>query len=156
MASYSIKRDHIVDTTVEELWAFLVNPNNLQKLTPKKFGGKRLDKNATDIMSEGSIATYRIKVFPFIHVKWKARFFNIILNESFIDEQVSGPFKSWTHKHSILVHQGNVIMRDEITFEPPFPWFGDYIYVTFIVGRLHKLFTYRDDYFDAHFKQSEL
>ncbi|MFT7592182.1 MAG: ligand-binding SRPBCC domain-containing protein [bacterium] len=148
----------MVDATVEELWDFITNPNNLEKLTPKQFGGRRLNKSQNDVVKDGFETSYKIKILPFISVKWTARFSEVVPYESFVDEQIKGPFRSWKHKHTIIVHRGNVMMRDEITFEPPFPWFGIgiFLYETFILPRIHKLFIYRDTFLDNYFvKQTE-
>jgi ligand-binding SRPBCC domain-containing protein len=155
MPSYTVKRDHIVNTTIEELWAFISNPNNLEVLTPKKFGGKRIGDVTVDKIQEGLESTYKVKLLPFVSMKWVAKYSDIKRFVKFTDTQISGPFKSWQHKHSIISHRGNVIMLDEITFEPPIPIIGKFIYKNFILKRLHQLFNYRDQKLDTIFpKQS--
>ena len=148
MPVYTIKRDHRVETTVEELWKFLTNPNNLEKLTPKKFGGKRIDDTTVTEMTEGMEATYKINLFPFISIKWVAKYQNIKSLVCFTDVQIHGPFRKWEHQHIIVEHRGNVIMRDIITIEPPFPIIGEYLYENLILPRFHTLFNYRDKQLD--------
>lgn len=151
MPVYSIMRDHRVETTVEELWAFLTNPNNLEQLTPKKFGGKRIGDVSKSMISEGMTASYKIRLFPFVSIKWVAQYKNIKALDCFTDIQLQGLFRKWEHQHIIIVHQGNVIMRDVITFEPPMPIIGEYLYENFILPKFHTLFNYRDKQLDLLF-----
>jgi len=141
-------RDHLVDTTVEELWNFLTNPNNLEKLTPKKFGGKRIGDVSKTVIEEGMTAKYQIKLLPFVTINWVAKYKDIKQHDCFTDVQVKGPFRRWEHQHSIIQDRENVIMRDIITFEPPIPIIGEFLYENFILPRFFTLFNYRDAQLD--------
>jgi ligand-binding SRPBCC domain-containing protein len=61
----------------------------------------------------------------------------------FEDVQVSGPFKSWRHRHIIERHALGATLRDEIEYEPPLGWLGRLAAPLLIIPRLRRLFEYR-------------
>jgi ligand-binding SRPBCC domain-containing protein len=69
------------------------------------------------------------------HVTWRARHFGVPLTmtsrvtslhfpESFTDEQVKGPFKSFRHVHEFETSDAGSIMTDRIEFTAPFGFLG--------------------------------
>ena len=55
-----------------------------------------------------------------IGVKWVARHTELVTNERFVDEQVSGPFKTWRHEHEFADGPGgSTIITDRVTWELP-------------------------------------
>jgi ligand-binding SRPBCC domain-containing protein len=63
----------------------------------------------------------------------------------FEDVQISGPFKTWRHRHIVLPHASGALLRDEIEFEPPLSFVGKSIAPVFIVSKLEKMFAYRHE-----------
>ena len=55
-----------------------------------------------------------------IGVRWVARHVELVPNERFVDEQVSGPFKLWRHEHKFADGPGgSTIITDRVTWELP-------------------------------------
>src|SRR5262245_66541811 len=63
-------------------------------------------------------------------VTWRARHFGIPFTMTsriseyefprrFVDEQVSGPFRSWYHEHRFAPTNGGTLMTDVVVFESP-------------------------------------
>lgn len=155
MKTHSISRGHLVHASVEELWDFISNPDNLEKLTPATFKTKRTGDTTIKRIQEGSCSSYKIRLFPLVYINWDARFINVKDKEEYTDVQVAGPFKRWEHQHQIISQNNQTFMRDIITFEPPFSMIGSWLVRVFIKPRIQYLFNYRDKQFDVLFpKQS--
>jgi ligand-binding SRPBCC domain-containing protein len=64
----------------------------------------------------------------------------------FVDEQESGPFKSWRHEHDFeRIDEKNTRMLDRVTYRVPFGAIGiiaDWIYVR---RRIKAMFKYRSE-----------
>jgi len=61
----------------------------------------------------------------------------------FEDVQVSGPFASWRHRHTVEPHSDGAILRDEIEFEPPMSLIGRLAAPMLILPKLEKMFEFR-------------
>ena len=74
------------------------------------FGGE-------DGVSEGCEVLFEIKK-PFIRQRWKAIHHGFKEGEEFIDEQLSGPFSSWVHRHRFLPDgEDHSIIKDQIEYK---------------------------------------
>ena len=71
-------------------------------------------------------------------VTWRARHFGLTFHmtvritefdapRSFVDEQVSGPFKSWWHGHYFEPHERGTRMTDRVRYEAPFGPLGLFV-----------------------------
>ena len=65
--------------------------------------------------------------------------------QMFEDVQVSGPFRSWRHRHIVQAHMSGAVLRDEIEYEPPLSFIGVVFAPLVVVPRLKKLFDYRHE-----------
>ena len=91
---------------------------------------------------------------PFGRIRWEARFVEVIPPHAvvfgeearFVDEQVSGPFKSWRHAHEFeRVDERTTRLVDTVTYDlgmGPLGWLADKLYVA---GKLRAMFRYRHD-----------
>ena len=75
--------------------------------------------------------------------------------EFFIDEQRVGPYKLWHHQHFIEPIKGGVLMRDIVTYSPPFGFLGALANKLIIRKKLNEIFDYRTLAVNKKFGQYE-
>lgn len=71
---------------------------------------------APDFLDEGAEMDFTLW-FGIIPIRWRSRFEKISQN-GFVDQQLIGPYKSWSHKHNFqAVGNKKTIVRDDIRAE---------------------------------------
>lgn len=143
MAFYQFKREQKIPVTIEEIWEFISSPKNLKQITPPYMGFDITSENSTEKMYEGMILTYKVSPIAGIKTDWMTEITHIQEKEFFVDEQRIGPYKLWHHQHHISPISGGVLMRDIITYAPPFGFLGAIANSLFIKRKLKEIFNYR-------------
>lgn len=136
-------KESIIRAAPERVFAFHALPDAFERLVPPWENAKIIQK--ADITKIGSRAIIEQKIFGLVPVKWIAEHTRYEPPRMFEDVQISGPFKSWRHKHIIEPHVDGAILRDEIEFEPPFSIFGLFAAPIFILPKIEKMFAYRHE-----------
>ena len=134
-------KESIIKAAPERVFAFHELPDALERLTPPWERVKVIQK--ADISEVGSRAILETKLFGLFTTEWIAEHTKYDPPFEFEDVQISGPFKSWRHRHIILPQADGACLRDEIEFEPPFSIFGKIAAPFAIVPKLEKMFEYR-------------
>ncbi len=135
------QKESLIRSTPESAFAFHELPDALQRLTPP-WDKVRIVKSA-ESLAVGSSAIIETTMFGVFPLRWVAEHTVYDPPRMFEDIQLSGPFRSWRHKHIVIPHPDGAILRDEIEFEPPFGNAGAWLSPRFIVPRLRKMFDYR-------------
>jgi len=99
MKVHSLDQEQWLPISREEAWKFFSNPRNLEEMTPPGMGFRIVSLSAGKLY-EGEIIEYSVKVFPGVWIPWVSEIKSLRVGESFIDDQISGPFKFWHHRHS--------------------------------------------------------
>ncbi|MDO5535135.1 MAG: hypothetical protein Q4F65_10850, partial [Propionibacteriaceae bacterium] len=77
-------------------------------------------------------------------VRWVVRHAELVPGERFVDEQVSGPFKTWRHEHDFADGPGgSTIITDRVTWELPVNLPGS-IDQALVEMQLDGLFAFRE------------
>lgn len=64
----------------------------------------------------------------------------------FVDEQESGPFKSWRHEHDFeRVDEKNSRMLDRVTYRVPFGPIGAIVDWVYVRRKIKRMFRYRSE-----------
>lgn len=63
----------------------------------------------------------------------------------FIDEMVSGDFKSFNHEHHFKATDNGTIVIDKLSFETPYGFFGKLLNSIFLKSYLEKLLVKRNE-----------
>ena len=134
-------KESIIRASPERVFAFHELPDAIERLIPPWENAKIIQK--ADIKQIGSQAIIEQKIFGIFPSRWIAEHTKYEPPQMFEDVQISGPFKSWRHKHLILPHETGAILKDEIEFEPPFWIFGKLAAPVAVMPKLEKMFDYR-------------
>ncbi len=136
-------KESIIKAAPERVFAFHELPDAFERLVPPWENVKIIQR--ADIKQIGSQAIIEQKIFGLIPSRWVAEHTKYEPPQMFEDVQISGPFKSWRHRHIIKLHETGAILRDEIEFEPPFWIFGKLAAPFAVVPKLEKMFAYRHE-----------
>lgn len=143
MAFYQFHQEQILNTSIEELWDFISSPQNLKKITPDYMGFDIRLKDLADKIYEGMIISYAVKPIFGIRINWVTEITHVRDKEYFVDEQRVGPYSFWHHQHIITEKGKNVLMKDIVSYKPPFGLLGSISNKLVIQKKLSEIFGYR-------------
>ncbi len=143
MGFYQFKRTQYLECPTSELWAFISNPTNLKKITPKEMGFDITSGEIPEKMYRGMIISYTVAPLLGIKTTWVTEITQLEENRYFIDEQRMGPYKIWHHQHFIEPSGTGTLMTDIISYQPPFGFLGALANRIIIKRKLNQIFDYR-------------
>jgi ligand-binding SRPBCC domain-containing protein len=119
------------------------DPEAIKKLTPPWEPVKVIGTPGR-IDEIGSRTTLEISLFGGIHFQWVAEHRNYQPCKSFQDVQISGPFTSWCHTHSVEpIDENTCLYIDRIDYQVPTGWLGELLGGWYVRQKLKKMFAYR-------------
>lgn len=140
---YILERKQLVAASMEQAWAFLQNPANLDRITPEDLRF-HIVSDIPAIMHNGLIVEYRITIPLLGTHTWVTEIKHICTGHSFVDEQRLGPYRFWYHYHEIRQEGNMVRLIDKVMYQPPFGVFGRLLHSFYIRRTLDRIFRYRE------------
>ncbi|NET69780.1 MAG: cyclase [Sphaerospermopsis sp. SIO1G2] len=130
----------VINAPVEVVWKFHERSDILQLLTPpwqpvqvvRREGG----------LEEGAITEFKLFLGP-VPLTWLARHTKFEKYRLFTDEQISGPFESWVHRHEFAQEDGKTRLTDNITYILPGGEGVEFAAGWLIQTQLEAMFRYR-------------
>ena len=144
MKMYKLENRLLLPISIEEAWAFLANPAQLENITSDDLSFRVLD-SLPDEMVEGMLVRYQIRPFPLIRLNWVAEITYIDEGFRFIDEQRFGPFRFWHHEHQDIEVENGIEMKDTVHYVMPFSIIGRIVHRLLIRNMLENIFDYRNE-----------
>ena len=142
MIVHHLKQTQILPLTIEDAWDFFSSPRNLDSITPDDLGFK-ITYLPSETMYEGQIITYKVMVFPRVWMPWVTEITHVEQGKCFVDQQISGPYKLWHHRHTFEPHEDGVLMTDLVHYSIGFSFLGEIVHKLFVRDKLEKIFQYR-------------
>ena len=130
----------LIDAPVEKVWQFHERKDILDILTPPWQPVKVIRREGG--LGVGAISEFRIMLLV-IPVRWLAEHIECQTNQIFVDTQVSGPMKSWLHRHQFTTESGQTRLTDSIEYEIPGGWLAEFLLGWWVNSRLKDMFRYR-------------
>jgi len=132
----------LIDAPINKVFAFHEREDVLQILSPpfpriqilERMGGIQV----------GSRVTLQLQAGP-IKTRWVAQHTEFIQDRLFVDEQVSGPFRSWVHRHQFESVGKQTRLTDSVTFSMYGGKVLEAVAGRFVLSQLRKTFAYRHD-----------
>jgi ligand-binding SRPBCC domain-containing protein len=143
MGFYQFEREQKVNASIDEVWDFISDPRNLKKITPKYMGFDIISQNLTPKMYPGMIIHYKVSPVLNIPTDWVTEITHVVDQKFFVDEQRLGPYKMWHHQHTIEPIANGTLMKDIVSYVPPFGLLGDSVNSIMIKRKLNEIFDYR-------------
>lgn len=128
---------------VDTVFSFFSNAGNLEVLTPPWLRFRVVTEDEI-VMSCGAQIDYRLCLHG-LPLRWRSEITAWEPPHRFVDEQVIGPYRSWSHEHRFKVEERPgrgpvVIASDEVRYRAPGGWLID----RFLVAPdLERIFRYR-------------
>lgn len=137
---------HLVRTTrlagdLATVFAFFKDPHNLETITPPWLGFS-IRSTSDDVVRNGTRIKYRLSLFG-IPMSWESRITEFVENSHFADEQLSGPYSRWYHRHTFRAVDGGVEMTDDVEYRLPFGPLGRLVHWLVVRHQLRAIFDYR-------------
>ncbi|MDH5379825.1 MAG: SRPBCC family protein [Cyclobacteriaceae bacterium] len=145
MKIYTLHREQRLEKSVDEVWEFLSNPENLSRITPEEMDFKIVNMSIKNQTYAGQLISYRIGLFPGVRLNWLTEITHVNAPDYFVDEQRFGPYSFWHHQHILQEDEDGVTMIDEVNYAIPFGLIGQFIHWIFIKKKLNSIFNYRSD-----------
>lgn len=143
MAFYRFYREQELHASTEELWEFISSPKNLKEITPPHMGFDITTPNLPEKMYPGMVISYKVRPLLGIKTDWVTEITHVQEGRYFVDEQRIGPYTLWHHEHFLEPTEDGVLMKDIITYQPPFGILGALANSLFIKKQLNAIFDYR-------------
>ena len=141
-----------INTDLSNLWEFISSPKKFIKITPN-YMDFNIKSKVPEQMYEGLIISYTVKPILGIKLNWVTEITHIKDKNYFVDEQRSGPYKMWHHEHILEETNDGIIMKDIISYIPPYGIFGLILNKLFIKKQVREIFKYRTKVLDNLFKK---
>lgn len=143
MKKYTLKREQVIHSNMEEVWSFFSTPINLAKLTPPNIKFEVITDPLPETITTGVQFQYKIRVNG-INMEWHSEIQDVIPQKQFADYQLKGPYKYWKHVHSFEeMEDGKVLMTDVVTYALPMGILGQFAHWLFVKRQLKGIFDYR-------------
>ena len=143
MSFYQFTRTQKINANINEVWDFIASPQNLKEITPDSMGFDITTGKLPSKMYAGMVIGYKVSPLFGIKMNWLTQISHVKEKEFFVDEQLVGPYKLWHHEHHIYPIMNGVLMKDVITYQPPFGILGRIANSLLIKKQLNKIFNYR-------------
>ena len=99
--------------------------------------------NLAEKMYAGMMISYVVRPLFGIKTKWLTEITHVKDKSYFVDEQRFGPYVIWHHQHFIEPTDTGVLMKDIITYQPPFGVLGAIANTLIIQNKLEEIFEFR-------------
>ena len=157
---YSFHTEQWVPFSINQVFEFFSNPDNLPLLMPA-WQKSRIDQKiiiappsaqdaqTTRAAGSGSRVTLSFLPFPLapFRVRWLAEIAEFKWNERFCDRQIKGPFAYWSHCHYIRpTAQSGVngtIIADDLEYELPMGMTGEIAHRLVLRRQIERTFQFR-------------
>ncbi len=134
------KYSSVINAPLEVVWKFHERPDILQLLTPpwqpvqvvRREGG----------LDVGAITEFRL-FLGLLPLTWLARHTEYEQYRLFTDEQISGPFEIWVHRHKFELENSQTRLTDDISFSMPGGGTVEFISGWLVQVQLEAMFRYR-------------
>ncbi|MBU2020033.1 MAG: SRPBCC family protein [Bacteroidetes bacterium] len=141
---YQYTTEQWLKGSLDEVWDFMSSPKNLKKITPPHMGFEiTTDDKVLDKMYQGMIVGYKVSPILGLKMNWLTEITHVVDKKFFVDEQRVGPYKIWHHEHHLEESDSGVMMKDIITYVPPFGFLGRIANEMFIKKQIDQIFSHR-------------
>lgn len=140
MSLRTFQRSSEIKVPAQELRDWHFRPGAFSRLNPPWEKAEVIE--VPDSLENGARATIKLGTAPF-QIKWVAA--HELIDDGFVDRQVSGPFAKWEHRHHFEERGSCSKLTDEISYRIPFGFPGDFFGKGIVKRKLERMFRYRHD-----------
>jgi len=150
---------HTLDTRIRiplppaEVFPFFGDATNLERITPEELQFRILNPLPLE-MEEGARIHYRLKLWG-IPFEWETEIRCWEPPFRFVDEQISGPYRRWVHRHELVETPDGTVVYDHVDYEMPLSPLSE-LFHPLLRRQLSRIFRYRHSVLHALFASDDL
>jgi hypothetical protein len=141
MVPFVFRAEQFVPRQLDEVFEFFSKAENLQMLTPPWLNFHIVSVQPTPVR-EGTLIQYslRWRAFP---IRWTTKIISWEPPHSFIDLQLSGPYRLWRHEHHFAAEGNGTRITDEVHYVLPLGIVGRIAHMVKVRSDVEAIFAYR-------------
>lgn len=124
----------------KRVFTFFAEAANLERITPPELRFRILTPRPI-LMTEGAMIDYRLHLFG-LPLRWQAHISHWQSPVGFVDEQLRGPYRLWSHTHRFHESGEETVIEDIVHYRLPFGTFGE-IFHPLVRLQLKRIFRFR-------------
>jgi ligand-binding SRPBCC domain-containing protein len=124
----------------EETFEFFSDALNLEAMTPPWLQFRVVTPRPIEIY-RGALIDYRLKLHG-VPFKWRTEITDWNPHHSFMDRQLSGPYRMWEHLHTFREVDGQTLVEDTVRYRVPL---GRLVNRFFVEREVRRIFEYRQE-----------
>ena len=136
--SYRLHTETVIPYSLDEMFAFFAEPENLEALTPPWLNFEIITPAPIE-MREGTLIDYRLKLHG-IPINWRTEISDWEPPYRFVDCQLKGPYRLWRHEHTFTECEAGTRVTDEVHYAV---WGGALVNRLFVQKDVTRIFRYR-------------
>ena len=125
----------------DTVFAFFADAANLGRITPPELHFS-IHTSVPIRMTAGTLIDYTIRLWG-IPLRWHTRITAWDPPARFVDEQLSGPYKTWIHTHHFRSVANGTVIEDEVVYALPLGPLGR-VAAPLVRRQLRRIFSYRE------------
>jgi ligand-binding SRPBCC domain-containing protein len=131
----------LAQSSLEDTFAVFENPYNLCKITPPSLGFNVTSAQRVE-MRKGAEIDYTIRWYGF-PLHWKTLILEYEPPFCFVDQQLSGPYAFWRHRHGFEQATEGTKITDRVDYVLPLGRLGQFAHALAVRRQLISIFNYR-------------
>lgn len=122
----------------ERVFAFFSDAGNLQDITPPWLHFEIVTPRPL-AMAAGTLIDYRLRLYG-VPFSWRTEIAAWEPPARFVDRQLAGPFREWSHEHLFMDVPGGTRVLDRVRYRPRG---GALVHALFVGRDVRRIFAYR-------------
>jgi ligand-binding SRPBCC domain-containing protein len=143
-----LQRETVVPAPLDDTFAFFADASNLERLTPPWLRFAMLTPTPL-VMREGLEIDYRIRLHG-LPIPWRSRIDVWEPGVRFVDRQLVGPYRWWSHEHRFDEMPAGTKVIDRVEYVPRVRWISGGP----VSRELERIFSYRQHALQRIFEAS--
>ncbi len=141
MTVHRLQRTQSLAAPCAEVFDFFARPHNLELITPSWLHFELLTPEPIE-MRAGTRIDYRLRLHG-VPVRWRSLIEVWEPGRCFVDRQLLGPYRLWSHRHTFATVGGRTVVRDEVDYALPLGPLGELAHGLFVRRDLERIFDHR-------------
>ncbi|MBY0553545.1 TIGR01777 family oxidoreductase [bacterium] len=133
--------EQFIPYEIDKIFDFFSNHENLEKITPAILNF-HTEKMSTARVELGTLIDYKLKIRG-VPIRWRTLIDQWDRPVQFVDTQLKGPYKHWSHTHKFKKVKNGTLMIDEVRYKVPLSDIGNLVVGAFVEKDVNKIFAYR-------------